>query len=153
MMSYKFTLTEEETRYGLSIRKRTTVDHLPQEIGRAYQIILQYLEEIGEKPLEAAYAGFFNMDMQDLDVEMGFIVDKPLQGKGEIQGSKIHAGKQVSCLYKGPYDKIQPVYNEMLEWIKENGHMPTGTAYEFYYNSPQEVPESELLTKVIFPLK
>ncbi|RYD03611.1 hypothetical protein N752_18735 [Desulforamulus aquiferis] len=48
---------------------------------------------------------------------------------------------------------MEPVYNAMMQWINENGYAPTGVAYEFYYNSPMEVPESELLTKVVFPIK
>jgi len=54
---------------------------------------------------------------------------------------------------------MMPVYNAITKWINENGYKPTGVAYEFYYNSPLgsgaplEVPESELLTKIVFPLK
>jgi effector-binding domain-containing protein len=135
------------------MRTRTSVDNLPQELGKAYYGIIQYLNEIGEKPMEAAFAAYYNMDMEDLDIEMGFPVIKPLAGKGEIKASEIPAGKQVSYLYKGPYNGMEPVYNAMMQWINENGHTPTGVAYEFYYNSPEEVPESELLTKVVFPLK
>jgi len=40
-----------------------------------------------------------------------------------------------------------------MQWISEIGHTPTGVAYEFYYNAPGEVPESELLTKIVFPLE
>jgi hypothetical protein len=31
--------------------------------------------------------------------------------------------------------------------------VPAGVVYEYYYNSPMEVPESELLTKIEFVLK
>jgi len=43
------------------------------------------LNELGEKPLEAAFAAYYNMDMENLDVEMGFPVAKPLAGRGEIK--------------------------------------------------------------------
>lgn len=152
-MSYKFELTEEPAQPVLSIRTRTAVENLPQELGKAYEAIIQYLNENGEKPMEAAFAGYYNMDMQDLDVEMGFPVTKPLEGRGEIKSNEIPAGKQVSYLYKGPYNQMEPVYNAMMEWIKVNGHTPTSVAYEFYYNSPMEVSESELLTKIVFPIK
>ncbi len=93
------------------------------------------------------------MDMQNLDVEMGFVMTKSLPGKGEIKAGEIPAGRQVSCLFKGQYKEMETVYNAMRQCIQENGYTPTGTAYELYYNSPQEVPENELLTKIIFPLK
>lgn len=48
---------------------------------------------------------------------------------------------------------MEPVYNEMMLYMAENELEPVGVAYEFYYNSPEEVPEKELLTKIMFPLK
>ena len=152
-MDYKFELTEQPSQPVLSMRTRTAVGNLPQELGRAYQAIIAYLDEIGEKPSGPAFAAYYNMDMENLDVEMGFLVAKPIDAKSEIKTSEIAAGKQVSYLYKGPYNGMEPVYNAMMQWINENGCTPTGVAYEFYYNSPLEVPESELLTKIVFPLR
>lgn len=152
-MNYEFEITEQPAQPVLSIRTRTTVDNLPEEIGKAYGAIMKYLHEIGEQPLAVAFAAYYNMDMQDLDVEMGFPVPKPLAGKGDINSGEIPGGMQVSCMHKGPYNQMEPVYNAMLQWIKENGYTPTGVAYEFYYNSSADVPESELLTRVVFPLK
>ncbi|HOJ84136.1 MAG TPA: GyrI-like domain-containing protein [Bacillota bacterium] len=111
------------------------------------------MDELGEKPVEAAFAGYYNMDMQNMEVEIGFVMTKHLPGKGEIKAGEIPAGRQLSYLFKGPYKEVAPVYDAMMKWVQENGYTPTGVAYEFYYNSPQEVPESELLTKIIFPLK
>lgn len=152
-MNYQFELTEKPAQPVLSMRTRTPVGNLPQELGKAYGAIIQYLQDIGEQPLEAAFAAYYNMDMQDLDVEMGFPVSKSLAGNGEINASEIPAGKQVSCTYKGPYSQMEPVYNAMMQWMNENGYTPTGVVYEFYYNSPADVQESELLTKIVFPLK
>ncbi len=152
-MDSKFHVTEQPAQPVLSIRKRTTVGNLPQELGKAYKAIVEYLEEIGEQPLVFAFAAYYNMDMQDLDVEMGFPVAKSLPGRGEIKAGEIPAGKQAFYLHKGPYDAVEPVYNAMMQWIGDNGYIPTGVSYEFYYNGPGEVPESELLTKIVFPLK
>lgn len=152
-MGYQFELTDEKEQSLLSIRTRTSVGNLPQELGKAYGEILRYLGEIGETTEGPAVAGFYNLDMEDLDVEMGFLVPKPIAGKGEIKASSIPTGRQVSYMYKGPYAESEPVYNAMAEWIAENGLVPTGVSYEFYYNSPMDVPESELLTKIVFPLK
>jgi len=153
MIAYKFELSEQPAQPALSIRTRTSVANLPQELGQAYGAIIEYLNEIGEKPAGAAFAAYYNMDMEDLDVEMGFLVAKQLVGKGEIKPSVIPPGKQVSYLYKGPYQKMAPVYEAMMQWMNENAYTPNGIAYEFYYNSPVEVPESDLLTKIVFPLK
>jgi len=152
-MDYQFDVSESVARPTLSIRTRTPVTQLPRELGKNYGTIYQYMLEIGAEPGEAAYAAYYNMDMNDLDVEMGFLTAKPQAGRGEIQSSEIPGGKQVSTLYKGPYNQMEPVYKAITEWMADNNYIPTGIAYELYYNDPNQVPESELLTKIVFPIK
>lgn len=152
-MNYNIELTEKSVQPVLSIRTRTTVGNLPKEIGRAYGAIIQYLNEIGEQPIDAPFTAYYNLDMEDLDVEMGFPVAKQLLGKGEIISNEIPGGKYVSCTFKGPYKQMEPFYNEMNKWVSDNGYTVLGTSYEYYYNSPADVHESELLTKVALPVR
>lgn len=56
-------------------------------------------------------------------------------------------------MYKGPYAEMEEPYKYIMKWIEDNGCEPTGVYYEYYFNSPQEVPESDLLTKIVIPLK
>lgn len=152
-MNNKFEVIETAAQPVLSIRKVTSVEKLPDEIGKAYQLIISYLQEVGQQPAEAPFTAYYNMDMEKLEVEMGFPVSEELQGKGDIAASVIPAGKKAVCMYKGSYQDMAPTYDAMTKWIIENGYQPTGIAYEFYYNSPMEVPESELLTKIMFLLR
>lgn len=152
-MEYQCELLEQSAQSVLSIRTRTAVGNLPQVLGKAYGAIMQYLSEVGKYPAGAPFTAYYNMDMQDLDVEIGFPVSAKLPGKNEIQPSEIPAGKQVSCLHIGPYSQVEPAYNALMQWTKENGYTPTGVAYEFYLNDPGETPENELQTRVMFPLK
>ena len=151
-MDYKFEVIETVAQPVLSVRTVTSVGNLPQELGKAYNSIIAYLGEQGEQPSDAAFAAYYNMDMEKLEVEMGFPVAKELAGKGEIIASQVPAGKKATCMYKGAYQEMGPTYEAMTKWMKDNGHQPTGVVYEFYYNSPMEVSESELLTKIVFIL-
>jgi effector-binding domain-containing protein len=152
-MRFKFELSEQKAQPVLSIRARTAVENLPKVIGESYGKIMQYLAELGEQPADAPYTAYYNLDMKDLDVEMGFPVAKPLPAKGEIESGEIPQGRYVSCMYKGAYSGMEQPYNEMFKWIAENSYEPKGVCYEYYYNSPNEVPESELLTRIAMPLK
>jgi effector-binding domain-containing protein len=152
-MNYSIELKEHGAQPVLSVRKTTSLEKLPQEIGKAYGSIMQYLNELGEQPSEVPFTAYYNLDMEHLDVEMGFPVSKQLAGKGEIKAGSMPEGKYAECMYKGPYAEMVPVYDVMNKWIAEKGFEATGVSYEVYYNSPDEVPESELLTKVMLPLK
>ncbi|MDD2503720.1 MAG: GyrI-like domain-containing protein [Clostridia bacterium] len=152
-MYCKIELKEQEAQPVLSVRKTTSVENLPKELGSAYTSIMQYLNEIGEQPVDMPFAAYYNMDMENLDVEMGFPVARKLADKGEIKAREIPAGKYAECMYKGPYKECVPAYDAMNRWIAEKGFEATGTAYEVYYNSPMDVPESELITKIVLALK
>jgi effector-binding domain-containing protein len=152
-MDQKFEIIETAAQPVLSVRKTTSVAQLPQELGAAYHSIITYLGELGQQPADAAFACYYNMDMENLDVEMGFPVAATVPEQGQIKASEIPAGKKATALYAGPYQEMGPTYEALTQWIKDNGHQPTGVVYELYYNSPMEVPESELLTKIVFLLK
>jgi effector-binding domain-containing protein len=128
------------------------VDKLSQVIGESYKKIADYLCSLGEQPMGVPYTAYYNMDMQDLDVEMGFPVSKALPESEEIKAREIEAQQVASTMYKGPYGKMEPTYVELLKWIEEKGYQLTGVSYEYYHNSPDEVPESELLTEIVLPV-
>jgi effector-binding domain-containing protein len=143
-------LIETAEQPVLSVKKVTSVTNLPQEIGSAYHKIMDYLAELGEQPVDVPFTAYYNMDMEKLEVEMGFPVGKKMAGKGEVISNIIPAGKKVTCLYKGPYKDMVPTYEAINKFITDNGYKPTGVVYEYYFNSPMEVPESDLLTRIVF---
>lgn len=152
-MDFQCEIKEQTARPTLSIRVRTPIDGLPGLLGESYGKIARYLAELGEQPSGAPFAGYYNMDMQDLDVEIGFPVAKPLEGKGDIQASEVPSGKSGCALHTGRYADIASVYDALTKFVKEQGFETTGVAYEFYLNDPGETPQEELLTQIVFPLK
>lgn len=150
---YECHLLEKPTQPVLSIRTRTPVGNLPQVLGSAYAALERYLGEIGERPAGPPFVAYYNMDMQDLDIAVGFPVPRRLPGRDEIQPDQIPGGKQVTCLHVGPYHKVEAAYQALTAWIGQHGQTPTGVAYEFYLNDPGETPETELQTLVLFPLQ
>ncbi len=136
----------------LVIRKVTRVEDLPQLIGECFGKIVAYLEELGELMTDAPFVAYHNMDMQNLEVEIGFPVADVFPDKGEVKSGLIPEGKIIFCMYRGAYAEMEPVYGEMSQWFMTNKQEPAGIAYEYYYNDP-EFPESEWLTKIVMPLK
>lgn len=151
-MSWKIELNEQRPQPTLSIRTRVAMEGLPKLIGESYMKIGEYLHELGEEPAYAPFTAFYNLDMQDLDVEMGYPVKRPLPGHDDIKSGEIPGEFVVSCMYKGPYQGMEPVYNDLFKWISDNNYKSTGVYYEYYFNAPDEVPEAELLTQVVMPV-
>jgi len=152
-MSWNIELKEQNLQPMLFIKVKTSVEGLQKIIGESYMKIMAYLTELGQQPSFAPFAAYYNLDMQNLEVELGFPVAKQLPGKSEILAGQIPPGRMISCVYKGAYAGMEKLYTEMFQWIAENGYEFVGVVYEYYLNSPMEVPESELLTRIDLPIK
>jgi effector-binding domain-containing protein len=153
MMSYQCEVQERAAQPAMSIRTRAPVGELGQVLGKSFAAIWQYLGELGEEPAGPPFAAYYNEDMQDLDVEIGFPVSRGLPGKDDIEASEIPGGKVATCLHTGPYSEIEQAYNALSRWMQDNGYEATGVAYEVYLNDPSETPSKELQTQIAFPLK
>lgn len=145
-------LFQQAEQPTLVVRTRAAVRDLPRAIGESYARIGAYLEELGEVMADIPFVGYHNLDMQDLDLEIGFPVARPLPQKGDIQPAALPEGLFVSCIYRGAYWGIKPVYAEMNRFIAENGLEAVGTSYEHYFNGPKRAPWS-LLTKIVLPVR
>jgi effector-binding domain-containing protein len=146
-------MREQQAQPTLVIRTRTAVSELPHLMGETYGAIALYLGELGECPAGPPFAVYHNMDMQDLDVEIGFPVARELPAQGTIQSGELPAGQVATCLYTGPYQDIGQPYEALAQWIGDSGREPTGVSYEFYLNDPEETPSEQLQTQIVFPLK
>lgn len=137
----------------ISIRMKTSIQKLPQEIGKAYGEIGQYMGELGIKCVGAPYAMYFNEDMSNLDVEIGMPVAEKHPDKNNIKSSEIPSGKAAVKLYVGPYSGLKNAYTEFIEWIKKEGLTTKDFCYEVYIDDPQSTPPEKLRTEIYFPLK
>ncbi len=146
-----FILLKQNEQPALTIRARTGIQGLPGLIGQSYARLAAYIGELGETVSGVPFVCYYNLDMQDLDVEIGFPVSGRLPESGDIKPSSIPAGFSVFCMYRGHYSDMAPAYGDMGKWIEENGFAPAGPAYEFYYNGPDCAPD-ELLTKIVLPV-
>jgi effector-binding domain-containing protein len=151
-MKYNCEAKQQAAQPILSIRTRTPVENLPQVLGQAYGKVMQEMGALGEQPCGYPFVIYYNMDMQALDIEVGFPVSGPLPVQGEVQSGTIPAGKVATCLYVGPYPEMAAAYEELNAWIAANGFQTTGTVYEHYLNSPMDTPPADLKTQIVFPL-
>ncbi|MFX1237875.1 MAG: hypothetical protein ACFFAS_13500 [Promethearchaeota archaeon] len=92
-MTEDFKIEELPSRPSLTIRTRDSVEELPRVLGEAYSAIITQIEANGANPSGPPFLMYYNLYMQDLDIEIVFPVSKILSGKGSIKASEITAGK------------------------------------------------------------
>ena len=146
-------LVRQDTQAVLAIRTRTSLKNLSITISYKCKEIMNYLNELKDFPTDVPYTAYYNWNRDDLDIEVGFPVKKVYPSKGEIFGKELLACKAVVCIHKGSHTKLKDLYAEITELVDNSEYEIEGIFYEYYYNLPDEVPASELLTKVVVPLK
>ncbi len=152
-MAYHCELVEQQARPTLVVRKRAAVERLSEVLGPAWGEVMACAEKTGATPSDAPFVAYHNMDMQDLDLEIGFTFARPLEGNGDVRAGETPEGKTVQCLHMGPYDQVGAAYGAIEAWISERGLQHAGPAYEFYLNDPFEVPEDQIQTRVVVPVR
>ena len=152
-MESKIELKNLEAKPVLSVRLETPVEKLPGLINDSYRRISDYLTELGETPADAPFAAYHRLDVQSLDIELGVPVSKSLPGRDDIKAGETYSGDAVVYLHEGPYTDLKPVYQKLFDWIGENGCTPKGLYYEYYFNSPGDVAEKNLSTRIVIPVE
>ena len=152
-MGYPCKIRKQEVQPFLAIRVRTPISDLPTNLGESYGAIMEYLSGLGEHPAGMPFSAYYNQDMEDLDVEIGIPTAEVFAGSGDIYGSEIPAGEVAECVYTGSYNKMEPAYQQLGEFVAERGVEVTGVAYEMYIDDPADVPVADRRTLIVFPLK
>ncbi len=138
---------------ALSIRYRTAAAKLPETMGPVFGQIAAYMARKGIPFAGPPFAMYHNMDMEDLDVEIGFPVGKVEPGEGRIRAVRLPGGPTATAKHTGPYATIETTYNALLAFTSAKGLTPEAYMYEEYLNSPEDTSPDKLETNIYFPLK
>jgi len=154
--SMNIEVTNEKAEIAIAI-KETAVNmgNMAEAMGKGYGKLMDYLSKLGKQPSGPPYCAYINgnEDYSQFDIEMGMPVDEAVPVQGEFYMSKTHEGKAVCTIYKGPFKEIEVAYTALMEYLPANSLESTGVYYDYYLNDPDVTPESELLTRVVFPVK
>jgi len=124
-------------------------------MSEGYQKLWAYVVQCGKQMVGAPYCKYSGAseDYMVFDIELGVPVGEPLPEKDGIYMSKTCEGKAIAAVHKGAYKEIEKTYTPMMQYMEENNLQSTGVYYDYYINDPSNTEESELLTKVVFPIK
>lgn len=146
-------MRDVQERRTVSIRMTVPVERLPEVMGKSFWEIMEYLNREGIPPAGPPFGYYHNMDMANLDVEMGFPVREELPGDGRVKASTLPAGRVAVETHRGPYETMEETYNKVIGELKERGLEMDEFMYEFYLNDPDEVSPEEIETEIYMPVK
>lgn len=148
----KINLLEQQEQYVLSVRTTIHFDNYPNIAQQAYKRIMEYAEYNDLLLSSGHFVCYHNTDLENLDIEMGFPVAKPVSGNDDIAGYTIPVQKGVSGIFLGAYEDTNPLMYEIIQWIKEHGYEQQGKVYNYYLND-EDRNANELLTQIVMSIK
>ncbi|MCW8869498.1 MAG: SRPBCC family protein [Proteobacteria bacterium] len=88
-----------------------------------------------------------------IDVAVGVDVEALSGITGEIQLGQLPAGLVVKYVQIGPYSTADKSYEIVTAYLEEHGLVASGSPWEVYINSPDEVAEADLITHIYQPVQ
>lgn len=126
----------------------------PEEIGPAMGSglgeVWDFMQAHGVAPAGGALAVYYEYSPDKMSFRCGFIVGEAdlAAASGAIKGDRTPAGRVVTGVLRGAYSGIRPAYGRMHAFFESHGLTFTAPTWEVYQNSPDEVPEDQLITEL-----
>lgn len=151
-MALTFSIVQRDEQPVLTIRTKTSMRDLPDTILNGLATVGRCMADQNIVPSGPAFVAYYNLDMHDTTVEIGFPISQEVTGDEEVHCRTIPGGPAGVCLYVGPYQELAVAYQQLNAYLEAQGREPSGVSYEFYLNNPAVTPPEELETEIIFPL-
>ena len=168
---YSWTLTAQETeecktkarievkdmqaQKALVIKSDVPTSEVGSKMGEIYGFLFNYTIQNQIAPVGPPFAVYLSFDPEGNTVfEAGLPIAEEAAGSGEVEYREYPATKAASMLYTGPYEKMEPAYEKIMQYIKENNLKDKGVAWETYLTDPNEEPDPEKYQTIIsFPIE
>lgn len=143
-------LLEQPTACIRRSLRYSQVSKLPELIAQVFEAMAAaHVEPSGEP-----YTRFLSLGLMGMDVEVGWPVETPFAGTGEVTSGTLPGGPAAVASHLGPYGDTRAAYEAIAAWCKAHGHQVAAQPWESYFTDPTTEPDSSMWrTDIAFPLE
>jgi len=153
-MSHDIALETVAPRYVAGLEFSTSIATLSADMTMATRTLLNLLADSGVAaigPVIAVYSNKMRAE-RPWDCEVCVPIAEGAGGHPELMMHKLRGGLMATVMHKGSYGELRNTHARSAEWFAEHGHTYGGPPREIYLNSPGDVAEDDLLTRIEFPV-
>lgn len=132
------------------IRQVVPMSELHWVFPSVFQEVAAQVAAAGGKVTGPAYARYYGMPADTVDVEIGFGIDRPVAA-ANLAVSENPAVEAAIGTHIGPYELLEQSYNELMPWLAGQ-HLHLADSMLEFYDSPPEVDPAQTVTRLVFPL-
>ena len=140
------------------IRAEVPAEELPAFFDGAFQRLPRTLAEQGIRPLSGAFGLYHRppsatVDV-DVDVEVGFVVDRAVRPDGDVAPGLLPGGQVVRLVHAGGFDGLGSSWERLFAWVRERSLTPGEVFWEVYLTRPSpDMDPAELRTELNLPVR
>jgi effector-binding domain-containing protein len=145
---------EIEPAKVLAIKATVNSDEVGAKLGEFFPRLIDCVINSGIDMMGPPYSKYYSWDPEgETEMEAGITVSGEAECEG-VEYIELPACKVVTCMHVGPYEEIGEVYDDIQEYITENGMKINGAVWEVYLTDPSSEPDPEKYrTQVYFPVE
>ncbi|KAF5088892.1 GyrI-like domain-containing protein [Methanobacterium aggregans] len=148
----KIEVKEVPQKHVAYIFHKGSFENIPELMGEVVGWVMSKGLQITEPPFGVYYTSPQDVSPEEMKFEVGIPFAGEAEAEGKIRVKNVKPHKVISVMHKGPYSEVSKVYAAVMEYAVKEQYEPAGAPVEIYLNSPQEVPEEDLLTEIQFPV-
>lgn len=143
-------LTTIEPWTSAGLRQAVPMTNLQGVFPAAFQQVAAEVSKAGGALTGPAYARYFGMPTDTVDVEIGFGIDHRVDAPTLVV-SENPAVQAAVGTHVGSYELLEKSYAEMMPWLADQ-HLELSDSMLEFYDSPPETDPDEAVTRLVFPL-
>lgn len=154
-MAFEFVTKTFEDTNVMYISKSLTMEQWG-EIGPAFTALVTYGMQQNGGEILGSFMLYNECTETRMDVDCCIEVKSLLPESGEIKAKVVPGGSffAARAVHEGPYSGLTQTWEDLMKWVEQEGCVFESVPMrEIYLNMPMEVPENELLTEIIAPVK
>lgn len=146
-------LVELEACNTAVVRATVALAELPQFFSGAFPAVIAALAGQGVVPVGPPFTWYAGPPTDDVSLEAGFVVPRPIEPAGTVVPSRLPGGRVVQTVHVGPYDTMHATYDRMRTWMLDHDLIPTMSMWEVYLTDPAADPDqSTWRTEIWWPV-
>lgn len=108
----------------------------------------------GVEPVSAAFGLYHGEVGETVDLEIGFVTDRPVATEGDVHASTLPGGRVARVVHAGGFDGLAESWAGLRAWIVDQGLTPGDDIWEVYDTEPNpEMDPADLRTSLHWPVR
>jgi effector-binding domain-containing protein len=152
-------IVEVEARPTVSIRARVPMGEMTDFFDGSFATLASVLAATEASPTGAPFGLYRGMPTDEVDVEVGFPLDRPVEddvvaAHAGTQASTLPGGEVATTVHRGSFDGLGGAWQSLAEWISAQGRTMGPMMWEVYLTEPSpDMDPAELRTELFWPLE